>query len=154
MNKSLTNFLFDFVGEKVISVLGLFYLLEGEKDIDDPQELQINFSSGRSLKIYCSPDGASICCESGYIVARNLGDFGEEIVEDVSYMTPWENLVGDQIIDVCVAKSSIEKASIGIRLGFGKENVSVLNLGDDLYVFEDVPETIVRDQGLEFDCSV
>ncbi len=147
MEDKFLKWLRDSIGQKLISVLALIYVHEGVKDFDNPQELSLKFSSTGYGKFKCSYDGASIDWQEGELHGIDMDEFGSEVVEDLSGFKLWQRVLDKVLVDAELLYSSIEDTFIGVKLSFNGDNyVSVINLGDELFVYQDIPEEVMNDQ--------
>ncbi|MCF5821988.1 hypothetical protein GIV44_25890 [Pseudomonas syringae] len=61
----------------------------------------------------------------------------------------FSDVVGSRLASVKLLKSLTEEAVIGLFLSFdNKSNLCILNLGDELFVYDHLPESIVTDEQL------
>lgn len=138
------------IGKKLVLVNALFHVLGSERG-SSPQEISFQFDASEPGRLYCGSDGASICFSLSPIVGCELGEYGEQVVYCISSESCFSNVVGDRLISASSINSSAEEAIVGISLSFYKGcQLSVLNLGDELYVYGEVPEEIIISEGLEF----
>lgn len=80
-----------------------------------------------------------------------MNEYGHQTLEDISGSSVWGKAKDQILINAEFIKSSFEGASVGVKLSF--ENniyISIVNLGDELFVFEQIPKEVVHDQGLYF----
>ena len=151
MESRLVNWLRGAIGQKLIAVLALVYVYEGEKEFLNPQELNIQFSSGRHGKFMCSCDGSSIDWQEEEIRECDMEEFGSQVIENLSKLPKWQSVVDKVLVGAALIRSSVEASLIGVQLSFeGSSSISVLNLGDELYVYQDIPDEVICDQGITF----
>lgn len=155
MDSKLTNWLKDVLGRRLISVLALVYTYDGEKEFENPQELDLQFLSCGHGKLVCSYDGSSIEWQDNYIHEVDMEEFGQQLLENVSNRSIWNSVVNKMLLDAELINSIVEDSVIGVRFSFeNRETISVLNLGDELYVYRDIPEEVIIDQGVVFSSVV
>jgi hypothetical protein len=152
LSEEFRNWLLNAIDSKLISVSALIYLPESEREIFSPQELLLVFESGKQMKLSCGSDGESLVGNNQELVPIDLGEYGKEIVKDVSYLACVENLIGHVLRDVKLIKSSGNSYLMGLQFSFENNlSVVVVNLGDDLFVFESLPEEIAREEEITYE---
>lgn len=138
------------VGKRLLGVLALIYVYEEEEHFP-PQALMLLYEGDRRLKLTCGSDGASLEWSDGELVETDLGEYGEEVVRDFGRLPQWQGKIGRKLAGSKYIYSEREKRVIGLELLFIDEpSVKIMNLGDELYVFEDIPHAVFQEQELEF----
>lgn len=151
MNDNFEKWLASIVGKELGAVSALIYSLDGDKDYVHPQLLDLQFLSCGHGILGCSPDGSSIDWQNDFLVNTDLGELGEERVEDVSKMEMWQNTIHKVLRNVEIIRSEVDGSDIGIRFSFdGVICRSIFNLGDDLYIFDEIPKEILKEERLTF----
>lgn len=151
MNSNLSDWVLDAIGKKLTSVFALVYVYDDEKNFNNFQEISLSFLSDFNGRLLCGNDGASIDWDILSIEESNLGSYGENIIEDVSQFGLWSNLINKVLISASFIFSTAEKCCIGIQFDFDNNGqVSIINLGDELYVFSTIPENIINSQKISF----
>lgn len=137
-------------GKKLLSVNALFHIFASERDFF-PQEIGLQFDDAELGKLYGGSDGASLCFSFHPIVGCDLGEYGRQDVFCVSDELCFSNVVGRRLASASLVQSSAEEAVIGITLSFDNgARLSILNLGDELFVYDEIPEEIMISEGLGF----
>ncbi|MGV8597537.1 hypothetical protein ACV35V_34855, partial [Pseudomonas aeruginosa] len=63
----------------------------------------------------------------------------------------FSSVVGEELNSVSLILSSVEDSVAGVLLRFGNsECLSFINLGDELFVYKEIPSEIIKCEGLEF----
>ena len=151
MESDLKNWLSRAINSKLIAVFALIYMYDGLKDYKNPQELSLELSKSDGGRLACGEDGRSIDWIEGELKEADLGELASQYVEDVSDFPEWKEVVGKIIVDAKLIYSSIENCLIGFSLSFeGGLNVSIVNLGDEIFVYRSIPEIVSMEQGITF----
>ncbi|NRN29310.1 hypothetical protein [Photorhabdus heterorhabditis] len=131
------------IGNRLKSVQGLVYILHVE-DIEHPQELLFEFEgAGVSRKISCSQDGSSLVVCNKPMLESDLGEYGKQIIKDISQHPIFNELIGRKLSRFNAIYSEIEQCVIGFNFIFySYGQISLLNLGDEIYIYNDIPECI------------
>lgn len=147
MNKGLLEWLLSSLGKRLVSVFALVHVYNNEKDFHTFQEISISFLSNDNGKLFCGGNGSSIEWSNSDMQENDLGEYGKNVIQDISKMNPWNTCLNEILKDVKMLYSSVEKSEIGILLEFSNDShVSVINLGDDIYVFDSIPDNIMESQ--------
>ena len=84
------------------------------------------------------------------IVGCDLVKYGRQDVFCVSGEPYFLNVVEEKLLSASLVQSSVAEAVIGVALSFdGGSCLSVLNLGDELFVYDEIPVEIMRSEGLD-----
>ncbi|MCH5548606.1 hypothetical protein ACQJ22_27330 [Pseudomonas fragariae (ex Marin et al. 2024)] len=136
------------LGKTLISVNALFHVFSSERD-SAPQEVGLLFENSEIGRIYGGPDGASICFSFNSISSCDLGEYGRQDVFCVSGEPYFSDVVGRRLVSASLVQSLAEDAVVGVVLSFDNGFcLSILNLGDELFVYDDIPEEIVISEGV------
>ncbi|MCF5471052.1 hypothetical protein [Pseudomonas syringae] len=136
------------LGKRLISINALFHVLASEKD-SSPKEVSFIFDDAEVGKIYGGSDGATLCFSFKPLCSCDLGEYGMEDIFCISDEPLFSDVVGSRLASVKLLKSLTEEAVIGLFLSFdNKSNLCILNLGDELFVYDHLPESIVTDEQL------
>jgi hypothetical protein len=135
-------------GKKLLSVNALFHIFASERD-SSPQEVGLLFDDSEAGKLYGGPDGASLCFSLSPIFGCDLGEYGRQDTFCVSGEPYFSNVVGRRLVSASLVQSLAEEAVVGVSLSFDSGFcLSILNLGDELFVYDEIPEEIVISEGL------
>ncbi|WP_296187710.1 hypothetical protein [Pseudomonas sp. UBA1879] len=136
------------LGKKLLSVNALFHVFSSERD-SAPQEVGLLFESSEVGKLYGGPDGASICFSLNPISSCDLGEYGRQDIFCISGELYFSDVVGRRLVSVSLVQSLAENVVIGVVLSFDNDFcLSILNLGDELYIYDKIPEEIVISEGV------
>jgi hypothetical protein len=147
------EWLLNIIGYKLISVSGLIYIYGGEEKISNPHELLLFFDPIPIIqgKLCCSSDGESLVWDCGELDPNDLGEYGETVVKDISYLPCWKNIIGHILKDIKLIVPLHDPCLMGLQLSFENEfSVAVVNLGDEMFMFESLPEKIIKDEHVTF----
>ena len=151
MEADLVGWLQGVVGKGLTSVRASIHVYEGVGDYDNPQELEIQFSSGGRRKFRCSNDGVSIDSDPTELVDCDMAEYGKQVIEDLSDSPIWKDVISRALVGAVLIRSSVASSVVGVQFRFeGGLAVSVLNLGDELYIFQEIPSQLISDQEIEF----
>lgn len=136
------------LGKKLLSVDALFHVFLFERD-SAPQEVGLIFENSEFGKIYGDPDGASTCFSLSPIRGCDLGEYGRQQVFRISGELYFSDVVGNKLVSASLVWSSRENVVIGVALSFDNGFcLSILNFGDELFVYDEIPEEIMISEGV------
>ncbi|ASN85818.1 hypothetical protein [Pectobacterium versatile] len=137
--------------ERLLDVRGLVYVFD-KPDLYHPQKLQFIFSNTEKLfSFMCGKDGASLELTDSPIQESDLGEYGKEIIMDMSNVTLFIDYIGKQLLDVYSVFSSVEDACVGIKFVFeGDLNLIIVNFGDEINIFNSLPLSYEHDEGIKY----
>lgn len=145
----MTAWLLAVLGKKLLSVNAIFHVFASRRD-PFPQEVSFQFYGSEAGKFYGGGDGSSLLFSLGPIVGCDLGEYGRQDVFCVSGEPYFLNVVEKKLLSASLVQSSVAEAVIGVALSFdGDSCLSVLNLGDELFVYDEIPVEIIRSEGLD-----
>lgn len=141
----------DVVGKKLLGVNGLIYFLE-TPDFDHPQQLQFIFSQVAKVNnLKCGRDGSTLELTERTLQENDLGEYGKEIIFDISHMHPFMNFLEKKLLKVFLVFSSIEDAFIGIKLIFEDHlSLFIMNIGDEINILESLSSSYEQDEGIKY----
>lgn len=121
------------INKEIESICGLIYSLDSP-DLDAPQRLQIKFSgSNENFQLFCGKDGSTLAIERGTLKNRDLGEYGKEVVTDISNIEPYSHYVRLTPSNFHSILSKGENTIVGVKLSFNnKTNIFLINAGDEL----------------------
>lgn len=139
MQPELKNWLNKAIGQKLESVLALIHVFDGEKNVEQPNEIDLQFTSCGHGLLRCGPDGATIVWNDEGSKEVDIGELGHFVIEDFASQPTWATVMGKTLVGADLIQS--EGMNSGVKLLFeGEAWVAVLNWGDELYVFHEMPE--------------
>lgn len=144
----MTAWLLTVLGKKLLSVNALFHVFSSERD-GAPQEVGLLFESSGIGKLYGGADGASICFSLSPILSCDLGEYGRQDIFCISGELYFSDVVGRTLVSASLVHSLAEDVVIGVALSFDNGCcLSILNLGDEFFVYDEIPEEIVISEGV------
>ncbi|BBA35855.1 uncharacterized protein sS8_3923 [Methylocaldum marinum] len=147
--KKLIEWLNKIAGQRLTGVLALIYVYDDREDNNSPQAIYLEFDNNLHGCVRCASDGESIEYDSNAPAEIDLGRYGNEILKYISNQGPWRECVGEKLNDsfVLIADNNV---CMGVRLLFQSgKSVDIVNLGDELYVYDFLPESIVAEEHIE-----
>lgn len=142
------------VGKKLKEVNALVYFLN-EEDTYHPQELQfVFFAKNLTIKFSTDSDGSSLILSNGGLLERDFGENGKEIVKNFSSDFRFEKIINKEILNFNPIYSKKEKSIIGFYFLFEKESkIYILNLGDDIFIFDNTPDFLLKEEAILLSCN-
>ncbi|WP_313700825.1 hypothetical protein [Pantoea sp.] len=139
------------VGRKLLGVNGVIYSLETH-DFNHPQQLQLVFSEVEEMKSFkCGRDGSTLELTDLPLQGNDLGEYGREMVIDISHIYPFVNYIGKKVLKAFLIFSSLEEAFIGVKLVFEVElTFFIMNIGDEISIFESLSSSYEQDEGVKY----
>lgn len=148
-SSSLKEWLLCVLGKRLISLQGLFYIFEEEK-IYPAQMLCFNFEDSHLGSIGCASDGMSLDLSLAPITNVDLGEYGRQEIFSILSEESF-GIVGKILTAAYLVHSSASETVSGVILNFEEErSISILNLGDELYIDKAISPEIVTSEGLKF----
>lgn len=153
MSGSLENWLRSSLGKSLKDVFALTFVFESDKDLVHPQALDFRFESLHKGVLSTAGDGESIdWCDGGVLESIDFGEYGAVCVEEVSHLEVWATVLEKELQQFEIITTSQGEQTVGIALKFESDAwVSVLNLGDELWVFSEIPQDIFDAEGFVFE---
>jgi hypothetical protein len=149
-SEAFKSWLVGCIGLRLLRALGLFHVFESKKN-GTPQAVSLFFDGEGCGTFKCAPDGASIAYSSEAVSECDLGEFGVEKIFSLVNDEVFSPVIGEKLISASLVVSSVEETVAGVLLRFGNsESLSFINLGDDLFVYKEIPPEIVKCEGLGF----
>lgn len=127
----------------------LVHEFNGETNWKNPFAVCITFSNGECVTVKTASDyesvGLSRGCEA--LQEQDIGEYGYARILDANHLSPWDKIVGSGLIKLenLISDSWV----IGVNLTFENGTVYLMNLGDDLYVFDQEPSKIIADENIK-----
>lgn len=82
---------------------------------------------------------------------NDLGEYGKEIVMNMSNSSMFQRYIGDVLSKVFLIHSGIEETIIGIKLFFeNKLNLIILNQGDEINVFDSLSSQYEKEENINY----
>ncbi|WP_024550141.1 hypothetical protein [Siccibacter turicensis] len=139
------------VGRKLQNVNGLIYIYN-VPDLGAPQQLQlVFFSENQSIVFRCGLDGASLELSDLPMQEKDLGEYGKEVIMDLSNSCFFQKFIGKILLQFYVIYSEIEQKLIGAKLFFNEGlTLVIINLGDEIKTFETLSMEYERDEKINY----
>ncbi|GAB7196811.1 hypothetical protein [Dickeya oryzae] len=139
------------VGEKLLEVKGLIYYFD-KPDFEHPQQLQLVFSNLDGVVSFrCDKHGSTLELTGYPIQEADLGEYGKEVIIDISNSKFFSNYIGRVLLAVYSVFSSIDDACIGIKLVFdGALSLIVVNIGDEINIFDYLLSSFESEEGVKY----
>jgi hypothetical protein len=71
-----------------------------------------------------------------------MGDAGKRVVEDISKQDVWSPAIGKPVERISLHVEQPQQKTVGVSFHFPAFNVHIMNLGDELFVFNDDPDDV------------
>ncbi|WP_443192378.1 hypothetical protein [Pseudomonas indica] len=150
VSEAFKSWLVSCIGLRLLLALGLFHVFESEKN-GAPQAVSLFFDGQGEGTLMCAPDGASIAYSPDVVSECDLGEFGAEKIFSLVNDEVFSSVIGESLISVLLIVSSVEDSVSGVSLRFGNsQSLSFINLGDELFVYKEIPPEVVKCEGLRF----
>ncbi|MDT8849485.1 hypothetical protein RN053_03225 [Pantoea dispersa] len=138
------------VGQKLQNVNGLIYVND-IPDLGAPQQLQLFFDENQSLVFRCGLDGASLELTDSPMQENDLGEYGKEVIMDLSNSCSFQKVIGKTLLRFNVIYSEIEQKVIGAKLFFDEGlTLIIINVGDEIKIFDSLPMEYERDEKINY----
>lgn len=139
------------VGRKLQNVNGLIYIYN-VPDLGAPQQLQlVFFSENQSIVFRCGLDGASLELSDLPMQEKDLGEYGKEVIMDLSNSCFFQKFIGKILLQFYVIYSEVEQKLIGAKLFFDEGlTLVIINLGDEIKIFEALSMEYERDEKVNY----
>lgn len=139
------------VGQKLQNVNGLIYIYD-IPDLGTPQQLElVFFGENKNIAFKCGKDGASLVLVNSPIQENDLGEYGKEIIMDLSNSLLFQKVIGKTLCRFYVVYSEIEQKVIGTKLVFDEGFTLVIaNIGDEIKAFDSLPMDYERDEKINY----
>ena len=137
------------IGQELSLVEALVYIFD-KPDLQHPQQLQLSFLGIGSVGSFkCSKDGSSLELIDASMQEKDLGEYGKEVVVDVSLLPSFINYLKKTLLSIALIFSSVESSYIGVKFIFeGQLDLIIVNLGDEINVLESLPLSYEKDEGI------
>ena len=150
MEDSSTSSLRQSLGQLLRSVEGLFFVPSGAStlSLDNLDQFQITLGSN-SVRFRCNSDGETLSIDSGELCPKDLGEYGTLRRVDLSRDSKFDVLMNTPLQRILLVKSHDCKYVIGIILQFELCLLVICNWGDELKVWDRVPESLFAEEGIQ-----
>jgi hypothetical protein len=135
-------------GSKVTSILLLLHKIEDEVDFEHPVEVCLKFDNEELLTIQCARNGQSIDITSEHPKEIKMEELGDYVIAELPTDSNLNNLVGSRLVKISEVYSEYCKSVIGLFFETSRSKSSILNLGDELFIFSDIPPEVISEEKL------
>lgn len=140
------------IGQLLCSIEGLFYIPSGSSDLSMKNLDQLRIKIGSCyIRFTCNNDGESLAIDQYELCPKDLGQYGSFCSFDLSNNKMFSDLMNTKLLNVYVLKSYGKKYEIGYIFEFEPRTLVICNWGDELSVWDRVPETYFDDEGIQAD---
>lgn len=148
VSEAFKSWLVGCIGLRLRLALGLFHVFDSKKS-DSPQAVSLFFDGQEVGTLGCASDGASIAYSSDAVSECDLGEFGAEKIFPLRGNKVFSSVIGQELSTVSLVVSILEDSVAGVSLRFNNAQCLIfINLGDDLYVYDEIPAEIFKCQRL------
>ena len=135
-------------GATIYGVYGLVYFM---KAIDDkPLAFWLKLADGSGLRISCASDGERIITDREFPWPCDMQDDGALLLKDESCAAPWKGIVGAKVVSTYDVVDSVSRSVIGLGVSVDTgRSVYMLNLGDELWIFDSIEAPALRQNSLD-----
>jgi len=146
----MASWLLSVLGRSLLSANALFHVFASVRS-EKPQDIALLFEGTVLGKFYGCSDGASLCFSLGPLVECDLGEYGQLTIFCVSDEACFSSVVGKKLVSASFVCGSMNKITLGIVLSFDTDSrLSILHLGDDIFVYNDIPLELIVSEKLRF----
>lgn len=140
----------DYVGKKVSSIFFLVHSIGNEFDDAHPTEICFECESEVLLTLKCANDGQSIAVSGKRPLEVNMDELGCNKLINVPINSALNKIEGSRITDMQKIYSGYSNSTLGIKIITDNVTSNVLNLGDELFIFSEVPQDIVAEEEITY----
>jgi len=141
-------------GQLLRSVEGLFFVSLGEScsSWDNLDQLRITLGSN-AARFHCGSDGETLTVDGDDLRPCGLGEYGEMRRVDLSKESMFASHMKKSLRQTFLIKSHEGHSDIGFLLEFDAGLLVICNWGDDLKVWDKIPEPLFADEGIPIKLS-
>ncbi|MCA1441856.1 hypothetical protein I6F07_16855 [Ensifer sp. IC4062] len=134
------------VGSRLERVEAKIYADAERLHFDRPNVVWFQFSAAQGVAFFCHSNGETLSWSTSSLSEVDLGEYGKELVIDLANRPPWSHLIGRMLTGI-QAIVSPDGFSVGYEFLFEKDKcVLLLNLGDEIVVFDEPPIRIFAEE--------
>lgn len=135
---------------KLVSVKAEVFFYKGAAAGENPMAVSFKFDSSKVNRVSVASDGESILVSDQPLRTYDMSDCGYVDVLDISSRESINDKINSKLINVCIFHSGFSKKIIGIKLCFqNDQSLSLICLGDELFIYGEVPLQIIKDEELD-----
>lgn len=138
------------IGQSLRAVEGLLYVSPGllNLSLDDLDQLRLILGS-QAVRFRCSSDGETLTVDGSDLCPSNLGEYGELRRTDLSKEIIFSSFMNAPLRQILLLNSHEGRHTIGVTLEFGANSLVICNWGDELKVWNTIPESLFEDEGIQ-----
>lgn len=151
INENMQMYGEEVVGRILKSVCGLMFTCDEQTSFDNLQEITMEFGPlSFFMRLAGGIDGASLLLDELPLRESDMGEYGKLIIRNISSNPAFIEVIDKRIIAFNVVYSGVEQIIIGVNLQFDNSmEISILNLGDQLFIFNKIPGDVFREELME-----
>jgi len=145
VNKLILKNLYQKVkGRKITGIKALVYVsLDNVYDFENPYDISFIFDNDECLNFSCGCDFVSLDVKNKRIQGFDMQDSGRAEVVDFSTHHPFSQVLNNSLVEVFILHSGVDDKNIGCSLSFGDIDISILNLGDEIFYFSPLSNELI-----------
>ncbi|MEK8018108.1 MAG: hypothetical protein VSS75_014635 [Candidatus Parabeggiatoa sp.] len=126
------------LGKKLEKVIASVFSFQGVFKMESPQAVLLQFEENHQLVFYPASDGVSLDCAHKTLSPLDLGQYGKEIILEVSQFSLWQYARCQVLKEAYVIFSHVEENAVGIKMHFNNSSIIIIiNCGDDIYIWDE-----------------
>lgn len=138
-----TEFELLFLSSVITAAYGLFHFFEGEVN-GSPQEVCLELNSGDLFTFRTGPMGENVRILMGMPSEKDLGEYGQEKLLDLSGNEVFSKCLGRKVIYFSRVISLVDGAEVGVFFGLeGGVGFSIVSLGDEIDFYDKIPHSLL-----------
>jgi hypothetical protein len=138
------------LGQLLGSIEGLFFVPSGASTLSMENLDQLRITLGpHSIRFRCASDGETLSIDGSELCPKDLGEYGTLRRADLSQTPRFGVFVNMPLRQFFLVKSHGGQYTIGLFLVFGSCSLLICNWGDELKVWDSVPEALFADEGIQ-----
>ena len=148
MNKSILNDLYSKVKGRVVTKIKsrVYVSVDNEYDLINPNDIVFVFDNDKLLTCSCSSDGESLDIDDEDVQGFDMQSDGRVEVVDFSTRHPFSQILNNTLTGIAILHSELSGGDIGCSLSFEGTDVSILNLGDEIFYSSSLSNEMILDE--------
>jgi hypothetical protein len=127
-------------------IAGKIYTDGESPDFGRPHAIRIQFSGTEGITFFCHRDGETLTWDTSELSEVDLGEYGKQLVVNLADRAPWSPLVGRTLKGGSEIVSPDGRVA-GYEFTFKPDGyLLLLNLGDEMVVFDEPQEVIFKEE--------
>lgn len=152
MDKVMLNSLYKKVkGRNITEIKALVYVsVDNDYDFNNPYDIVFSFDNDEFLTFSCCSDSVSLDVKNKKIQGFDMQDSGRVEVVDFSIRHPFSQVLNKSLVEVFILHSGVEDENIGCSLIFEDVDISILNLGGEIFYFSLLSDKLILDEKVTY----